>query len=560
MKAAKILLVVLAFCLLLGGLVSAISTVQNRMNHIRQVEELTDTAPLENAPPMVAFTTIALGGFRGLLADWLWLRLHRMQEQGSYFEMVQLASWILKLQPRFTAATAFLSWNMAYNVSVTFASFEERWRWVQRGIELIRDEGLIYNPGDPTLFQQLGWIYQHKMGQDLDDANRYYKIELARQMIKALGDYPPDWRGLSEAPLEEEDLYVALGDTEVFRKWLAAHELTFAALEEQFQKEGGFPADLAQDATDTDWLSVVDRCLRNRWLQKKLKLEPGRIADLNDKYGQLDWRLPEAHAIYWATRGLEVVAGDSRVGQDKNMDFKVLTCERMVYQSLFNAFRGGRLIYLKDVDHLEWTANLDLAEAADGVYQKAMAEHDNVSIPAAYRNFLVDAVVFLYEFGHRKKAQEYLDKARDQFPRETRFKRPLDEFALDELASDLVFPNHSQAQAAVQSYILQSCNSLVIGEHDRAVTFEKVANHVWRKYMKKIGKDTWKRRRMPEYEKMKRNAVLEHLKYLDRVAPPMAARLREALGQESLSVDLPLAAQTGESEAKAPAAPASRNP
>ena len=45
---------------------------------------------LDNSPPLVAFTTVALGGFRGILADVLWLRAIRMQEEGNYFELVQL--------------------------------------------------------------------------------------------------------------------------------------------------------------------------------------------------------------------------------------------------------------------------------------------------------------------------------------------------------------------------------------------------------------------------------------------------------------------------------------
>ena len=32
----------------------------------------------------------------------------------------------------------------------------------------IRDEAMAYNPGDPELFRQLGWMYQHKLGKDLD--------------------------------------------------------------------------------------------------------------------------------------------------------------------------------------------------------------------------------------------------------------------------------------------------------------------------------------------------------------------------------------------------------
>ncbi|HOG50947.1 MAG TPA: hypothetical protein PKY10_10170, partial [Lentisphaeria bacterium] len=126
---------ILGFAIAFALLGLSLSVVQSRMNAIRYTEQLTDTDPLENAPPLVAFTSVALGGFRGLVADWLWLRSSKMQDEGNYFEMVQLADWIVKLQPRFTGSHAFLAWNMAYNISVTFTSFEDRWRWVKRGIE-----------------------------------------------------------------------------------------------------------------------------------------------------------------------------------------------------------------------------------------------------------------------------------------------------------------------------------------------------------------------------------------------------------------------------------------
>ncbi|MBP1582984.1 MAG: hypothetical protein J6866_03410, partial [Victivallales bacterium] len=117
----KYLLAIVLLLVLLGLL----SLVQGRMNSMRADAHLTDDDPLENAPPLVAFTSVALGGFRGLAADCLWLRSNKMQEEGKYFEMVQLADWIVKLQPRFTGSHAFLGWNMAYNISVTFTSFED---------------------------------------------------------------------------------------------------------------------------------------------------------------------------------------------------------------------------------------------------------------------------------------------------------------------------------------------------------------------------------------------------------------------------------------------------
>src|SRR5882724_10856612 len=97
-----------------------------------------------NAPPVLAFTTVALGSFRGLIANALWIRANDLQNDGKYFEMVQLADWITKLEPTFAQVWVVQGWNMAYNISVKFSDFADRWRWVQRGIELFRDEGLRY--------------------------------------------------------------------------------------------------------------------------------------------------------------------------------------------------------------------------------------------------------------------------------------------------------------------------------------------------------------------------------------------------------------------------------
>ena len=118
------------------------STTQTKLNQQRRDMGFTRLEPLENAPPALAFTTVALGGFRGLIANVLWIRAMKLQEDDKFFEMVQLSDWITKLQPHFNDVWIFQAWNMAYNVSVKLKDFEQRWRWVRRGIELLRDEGL----------------------------------------------------------------------------------------------------------------------------------------------------------------------------------------------------------------------------------------------------------------------------------------------------------------------------------------------------------------------------------------------------------------------------------
>ena len=181
-RAKKILLLLLAAALLFGS-----GQVQKSLNRDRDQLGLTRAETLENAPPLLAFTTVALGGFRGLISNYLWIRANDLQLDDKFFEAAQLADWITDLEPHFTQVWLFQAWNMAYNISVKFKDFPDRWRWVERGIELLRDDGLRYNPNDILIYRELAWFFQHKMGQNLDDANLYYKQQWAREMTPFFG-------------------------------------------------------------------------------------------------------------------------------------------------------------------------------------------------------------------------------------------------------------------------------------------------------------------------------------------------------------------------------------
>src|SRR5689334_9923079 len=239
------LLLLLAPVLLVG-----VYFVQESMNHDRDQLELTRVQPLENAPPVLAFTTVALGGFRGLISNALWIRANDLQDQDKFFEMAQLAEWITALEPHFVQVWIVQAWNMAYNISVKFTDYNDRWRWVERGITLLRDEGLRYNPNETLIYRELAWFFQHKMGQTLDDAHMVYKQEWANEMA------------------------------DVFAK-----------------KAPNLP-ELIHPQTD-------DQKARARLLREKFKMDPEFMKEVNDRYGPLEWRLPEAHAIYWAALGLK---------------------------------------------------------------------------------------------------------------------------------------------------------------------------------------------------------------------------------------------------------------
>jgi hypothetical protein len=70
------------------------------INSKRQEMKLISNEPLENAPPSLAFATVALGAFRGLLVDILWLRADRLKMEGPGTWLTISPSQFLPHSPR----------------------------------------------------------------------------------------------------------------------------------------------------------------------------------------------------------------------------------------------------------------------------------------------------------------------------------------------------------------------------------------------------------------------------------------------------------------------------
>ena len=159
------------------------------INTMREDMGLVSNPALENAPPSLAFATVAMGAFRGLVVDILWMRADSLKEAGQFFDAKQLADWICTLQPRFGAVWEFQAWNMAYNISVAIPASqpEQRWHWVRSGYELLRDKGIPLNPRNMQLYRELGRIFQHKIGDISDDCHKYYKMQLAYELNLVIG-------------------------------------------------------------------------------------------------------------------------------------------------------------------------------------------------------------------------------------------------------------------------------------------------------------------------------------------------------------------------------------
>ncbi len=448
---------------------------QKQLDESIKVNHLRFTGQIKNAPPLVAFTTVALGSFRGILADFLWLRAASLQDKGNYFEMVQLADWIQKLQPRFAGAARYLAWNMAYNISVTCSNREDRWRWVNEGLKLLRTS-LEYNPEDANIYQELGWIYQHKMGNVLDDAHQLYKNRLALAMMQIIGTNP-DWGKLAKAPANYKAFlkkYPEKKDNPFWKALKSSGIETYDKLYEEFKKDSILPEKFLSALNNKEMAADLNDYFRVEWLYDKFKLKAGIIDEINKKYGDLDWRLPEAQAIYWATMGLKMIPSH-----------KDISCERMITQSLFAAFKSGRVMMVdqKNYDTIVCTPNLDVVDAVLRVYEDAYLNNDKQSsFRSAKLNFMKDAIVLLYSYGRFSKAKEYYKKLSKEEP--GKYRSGFMAFLRKEWAEDIKDAAVKEATSIISGLVFTSLVYMVDGDMEKAVEHENMAKYLYKAYQK----------------------------------------------------------------------------
>ncbi|MEI8247407.1 MAG: hypothetical protein WCI51_16360 [Lentisphaerota bacterium] len=495
----------------------AINQTEKKLDASIRKNNLYYTGQIRNAPPIVVFTTVALGSFRGLLADVLWLRAASLQEEGNYFEMVQLASWITKLQPRFSGATAYLAWNMAYNISVTCSLPEDRWRWIQEAIKLIRDEALVYNPADPMLYKELGWIFQHKMGNIMDDFNLYYKNRLALEMEQVFGS-KPDWQLLASAPRDTSELLKAIPNSGKFMELLGKSKYeTLDKLFAEFKKQSKLPPDFVALIDSARISDILDNYFRALWLLETYKLDPALINSINNKYGALDWRTPEAQALYWATKGLEMTLGH-----------RDLSCERMITQALKESFISGRILMI-DKDKFEriiMIPNLSVVDSVKRTFEEAYDKNEQQStFLSAKLNFMQEAIILLYNYGKFAKAAEYYKMLQKEEP--GKYRSTLENFVMEQWASEVRDAGSKKATDIISGLIFRSCYFIAYGDDDAALASERMARYIYNTYMMN-NQDVQTRTGLASYRDIKNTATDTCIKSL----PPVMAEILKARLQE----------------------------
>ena len=548
--------------------------------------------PLENAPPSLAFATVAMGAFRGLVVDILWMRADKLKEQGQFFDAKQLAEWISILQPRFASVWEFQAWNMAYNISVAIPATipQERWMWVKNGYELLRDRGIELNPKSISLYRELARILQHKVGGITDDVHKYYKLQMAIAMEPLLKSPDNDCIGheyfaaLKKAP-EKLSAIAEDANFSPFIKALKEADTEFSD-DKKFvsnylslrQSPGRFSPEAFQvieNFRGTEALKEFDIFARAFELRNRWKFDPELMDELNRTYGPidywrdpnsrlvLDWRHPNCHAIYWAIKGLQV-AGEKSTIKDGQIDYSTdeTNTDRMVAHSLQNLFRNGKMfIYSEPVElpkgqfdsadggpvavlrkQLFLRSDLRMFDSYNNaiikIIEKYPLESTNreSSHAIGHRNMLKNAIFSFYQAGHMKQAQRIYKMLRSCYDREE-FRVPLVVFVKSRLREELQTIGINNATEIIVMMLREAYFRYAMHDDDQAFGREKMAKEIYDHYRKKYSNED--RIDLPDFKLMRYVSLMD---FINDASYPvnlrMALRNRIQLERPDLSEQL----------------------
>lgn len=318
---------------------------------------------------------------RAFIVNYLWIRADRLKDEGRYYDAMQQAELICRLQRRFPGVWSFCSWNMAWNISVATHTPQERWRWVHNGLRLLRDEGIPLNRQSLLLYKDMGWIFFFKIGGYLDDMHWAYKRQWAARMQDLLGA-PPEGTTAETIAAFEPVADEALLDKDLDRQGrdpVQADKLAELLREPAVRAyadllgAAGVPTDqrflgvynqysldeavrvvrVAPPVLDRDRAHRLSELinhpahaearrrllafLRAQVLWNVYRMDPAWMLQMMRRYGPLDWRLPQPHGLYWLTYGLHV-SGNRRVS-----GIDALNTARNVFNCLKDLTWRGRL-------------------------------------------------------------------------------------------------------------------------------------------------------------------------------------------------------------------------
>lgn len=512
----KYTLILLTIAVTLAG-IPALIFFQNRLADtvVENKLQTADFAEDGGAPPEVAISTIFLGGFRNILINFLWLRMTNLQTQGKYYEMVQLANWILSVQPDNSQVAQFLGWNMAYNISVVHPERDTRWRWIRSGIRTLQ-KAITLNPNEIMLYRELGWIFQHKVGDELDDHHLYYKYLLAKELYTLYGNrLEPDWDALAKAPADKDAFLKRFPENAPV--WRIAGK-TFDDMLKSYIETGTLP-EQAMGSLKGEDPAVFRAGMARLALKKQFDIDPEIVQEVDATYGKLCWLLPESFAIYWGHQGIKASRGEDEI-----------ECRRIVAQSLKISFSMGNILFLngEPEEYYLRTPNMNVFDSATktftDMYEELQAE-GAVQQNIAYGVFLQECLITYYLHGDYAGAQKCY-KLLQELEFENAQHMSLQRFLDQRMRFLIDHGSYNQIHSILVTLVLRAVYAYANGDRETAAYQLELAAHIHKVYARRNKDIAFKDRLKQVSLRQIKETIVAHLR---QKKPELASWLESAL-------------------------------
>ncbi len=567
-KTKRLLLLLVAVALMIGAAGSAIEP----MYRMRAEYGLTNE-PEQGLSPELALATQALGWGRGIIIDVIWIRMEALKNQGRYFELVQLADWACKLAPRIPEVWDVQAWNMAYNISSQVDYLPDRWDWIWSGIELLRDEGLRYNPEAPRIYESLAYTLFHKIGMQDDYAHPFYKAQFARIMHEVLGGSgdAATLRAFAEAPHTRDEL---LDDADVRALVRECQQRGFDIVERFFEfhhRTASVPKTVIDVLARPEHAAAfrkLETYAKARRLRQDYNMEPAKMLALRERFADsdgnpapFDWRSPFPHTIYWALEGMRVVDRleerlDRTVerfnlerptrsldedplwgGQESPYDYRRVQLHRLVYAGMQSLVQHGRILYgLRGEMLYDVGVDYRFADATIPLFEQAVdlwPERYHTGVKNAYETFLRRGVLEFYLLGDSRRSRAYYELLVQKFPeavpKKTRNYDGYLEWALSDYTSSMTF---SQVRNYVRIYLARALFAAAANADEKADALWKEAEIIVENWDPGPTKSL---REMIRIDKLKDAVLVDFLTGTSgRLAPEMLENLKRRVGKEKV--------------------------
>lgn len=434
-------IVVLLFPLFLLSQPATTRSSGGKLAELRKKYELSQ-AQLGMIDPTSASMKLATFGLHGVAANVLWDRAIDFKQKGDFANFDATLQQITYLQPHFYKVWDYQGHNVAFNISVEFDDYRDRYRSVTKGFDLMR-KGISYNQKESRLLRSLAFFLGFKIGKS-DERNffrpmfandeKYHAPKTENHLLGTRYEGRPEslrdnwlvskwWYQQAEklfdggeiqygtmnpflihsdAPMQQIQYAQALEDDGHFgetakQAWQTAGEEWLAYGRLPIRTTRGFPVKLEDYDKNLELreqalkdLEALEPGIRERLLKEEIaNLDPETRAAVNKDPEE---RTPEEGTLVWDARGeLRISPLEIALGVDeKHRDEALKLAER--YEHYDKRFQVIKTYRNYTMNYNYWkqrceTEQLDqLVEARKTLYD-ARQYYLNTDMPAALKNY-----------------------------------------------------------------------------------------------------------------------------------------------------------------------------